>query len=335
MIMPTIVTNNRLCFSVKRNSSASRPTRPMAAQATAIDCGEIILPVTPPVVLAATIRMSETDLMRRRACSAPNRAFDDVSEPVRNTPSQPRNGEKNGNALPVPASSQGQRGGHAGVVGDEGEAQHHADREDRAAQVLQRFTEGGNAVARLHAQEHDRDDCGQQDRGTGGGNEVELVDCIVRLRRRDDRGDLDHQLVQAFDREVEDGRASEPVLANIALKGGKLHTVTTAVRMTKGDQALTNGRGCNQPPALSRIARLVVEAEDALGLPYLKENGEATKLTSAEVMSGSSGPMKLEVKKTPKEVPPQPERPARLPMPRLPSMMNTIQNGTSKASSGN
>ena len=32
-------------------------------------------------------------------------AFDDVSEPVRNTPSQPRNGEKNGNAAPVPAST--------------------------------------------------------------------------------------------------------------------------------------------------------------------------------------------------------------------------------------
>ena len=30
------------------------PTNPTAAQAIAIDCGEIILPVTPPLVLAAT-----------------------------------------------------------------------------------------------------------------------------------------------------------------------------------------------------------------------------------------------------------------------------------------
>ncbi len=34
-----------------------------------------------------------------------NKAFDDVSEPVRKTPSQPRNGEKNGKAAPLPASS--------------------------------------------------------------------------------------------------------------------------------------------------------------------------------------------------------------------------------------
>ncbi|MOA30301.1 hypothetical protein D3C78_1513810 [compost metagenome] len=39
------------------------------------------------------------------ACSELNRALDEVSEPVRNTPSQPRNGEKNGNAAPVPAST--------------------------------------------------------------------------------------------------------------------------------------------------------------------------------------------------------------------------------------
>ncbi|MNF19498.1 hypothetical protein D3C80_2243540 [compost metagenome] len=37
------------------------------------------------------------------ACNEANRALDEVSEPVRNTPSQPRNGEKKGNAEPVPA----------------------------------------------------------------------------------------------------------------------------------------------------------------------------------------------------------------------------------------
>jgi hypothetical protein len=37
------------CLTVKRNRSDSLPTRPTAAQAMAIDCGEIILPVTPPV----------------------------------------------------------------------------------------------------------------------------------------------------------------------------------------------------------------------------------------------------------------------------------------------
>lgn len=71
-----------------------------------MDCGEIILPVTPPVVFAATIRISETPVCCAAvAWSAAKSAFDEVSEPVRNTPSQPRNGEKNGNALPVCASA--------------------------------------------------------------------------------------------------------------------------------------------------------------------------------------------------------------------------------------
>ena len=79
---------------------------PVAAQATAIDCGEIILPVTPPLVFAATSRVSETLICCAVVdCSEPNRAFEEVSEPVRNTPSQPRNGEKNGNITPVPAST--------------------------------------------------------------------------------------------------------------------------------------------------------------------------------------------------------------------------------------
>lgn len=67
---------------------------------------EIILPVTPPVVLAATSRISETPICCAAvACSAANRALDEVSEPVRNTPSQPRNGEKKVNAWPVWASA--------------------------------------------------------------------------------------------------------------------------------------------------------------------------------------------------------------------------------------
>lgn len=61
-MIPTITANSRLCLTVKRNSSDSRPTRPVAAHATAIDCGEIILPVTPPVVLAATSSVSETPI---------------------------------------------------------------------------------------------------------------------------------------------------------------------------------------------------------------------------------------------------------------------------------
>jgi len=56
-----------------------------------IDCASIILPITPPVELVAT-----TSTGFRWSCCAvifcrlPNSALDAVSEPVRNTPSQPR-----------------------------------------------------------------------------------------------------------------------------------------------------------------------------------------------------------------------------------------------------
>ena len=43
------------CGSVKRTSSGSLPTSPAAAQATAMDCGEIIFAVTPPDEFAATV----------------------------------------------------------------------------------------------------------------------------------------------------------------------------------------------------------------------------------------------------------------------------------------
>ena len=92
----------RLCRTVKRKRSDSRPTSPTAAQAMAMDCGEIILPVTPPVVFAATIRMSDTPICCAVvACNAPKSAFEEVSEPVRKTPTQPRKGEKKGKAAPV------------------------------------------------------------------------------------------------------------------------------------------------------------------------------------------------------------------------------------------
>ena len=72
----------------------------------AMDCGEIILPVTPPVVLAATVSSGVTPIWCAvLACSEPNRALAEVSEPVRKTPIQPRKGEKNGKAAPVPAST--------------------------------------------------------------------------------------------------------------------------------------------------------------------------------------------------------------------------------------
>ena len=74
----------------------------VAAVATDRDCGEIIFAVTPPEALAATA--SSGDMPTAVAvsfCIPPNRAHEEVSDPVRNTPSQPSSGEKNGNRLPV------------------------------------------------------------------------------------------------------------------------------------------------------------------------------------------------------------------------------------------
>ena len=74
----------------------------VAAVATDRDCGEIIFAVTPPEALEATA--SSGDMPTAAAvsfCMPPNSAQDEVSEPVRNTPSQPSRGEKNGNRLPV------------------------------------------------------------------------------------------------------------------------------------------------------------------------------------------------------------------------------------------
>src|SRR5450755_1692476 len=84
--------------------SPSVPDMPTAAAAMARFWGEIILPSTPPEELAAAIRagLSPTCLAAE-TCSAPNREFAEVSEPVTATPSQPRMGEKIAKAAPAPA----------------------------------------------------------------------------------------------------------------------------------------------------------------------------------------------------------------------------------------
>ena len=91
-----------LCHRVNRKRSPSRPTSPEAAVATDMLCGEIIFPQTPPVVLDATVRLGSTPICSAAVfCMEPNKALDEVSEPVRKTPSQPRIGAKNGKSPPV------------------------------------------------------------------------------------------------------------------------------------------------------------------------------------------------------------------------------------------
>ena len=100
--------------------------------------------------------------------------------------------------------------------------------------------------------------------------------------------------------------ASGPPAANSALKGLRLHSVTIAVRMMKGDQALTMApavRGAVAPAwglavagAFVPVVWLVVlsavsKRKMRLGCHTLRNPVSAISETMAEVMSGSSGPM--------------------------------------------
>src|SRR5688572_14236551 len=68
----------------------------------AIDCGEIILPTTPPDAFAATVTTGSTPIdVAVVACSFPNKALAEVSDPVIKTPNQPNIGAKKGNSEPV------------------------------------------------------------------------------------------------------------------------------------------------------------------------------------------------------------------------------------------
>ena len=68
-------------------------------------CGEIIFPSTPPELLAAASSVGERPAsFAAVTCSAPNSAFDEVSDPVTATPSQPISAEKNANTPPAPAT---------------------------------------------------------------------------------------------------------------------------------------------------------------------------------------------------------------------------------------
>ena len=92
----------KLCLTVNLNKSDSLPANPTEAQATAIDCGEIILPVTPPEALEPSAKIgSIPTFVAVSNCNEPNRLLEAVSEPVTNTPSQPRTGDRNGNITPV------------------------------------------------------------------------------------------------------------------------------------------------------------------------------------------------------------------------------------------
>ena len=86
-----------LCGKTALKISASRPSSRVEVLATTMLWASIILPITPPALLAEAM---STGL--RPSCSAvtfcrlPKRALEPASVPVRATPSQPRSVPKSG-----------------------------------------------------------------------------------------------------------------------------------------------------------------------------------------------------------------------------------------------
>jgi hypothetical protein len=70
--------------------------------ATTILWASIILPITPPALLAEAIRVGLIPICSAEIlCKLPNNTLEAVSEPVRATPSHPRRVPKNGYRKPV------------------------------------------------------------------------------------------------------------------------------------------------------------------------------------------------------------------------------------------
>src|SRR5260370_38759632 len=87
--------------------SPSAPTLFTPAAPTERFCGLIILPITPPDEFVPAVRIGLTlcSCCAVCACRGPNSVFDDVSLPVRTTPSQPRQAATNGKTTPVLANA--------------------------------------------------------------------------------------------------------------------------------------------------------------------------------------------------------------------------------------
>src|SRR5680860_261225 len=98
-VRATLQNNTRL------KMSPSLPAMPTAAAAIARFWGEIILPSTPPELLADASRTSDSPAsLAASTWRAPKSAFDDVSEPVIATPSHPTIADRKANTSPEPAT---------------------------------------------------------------------------------------------------------------------------------------------------------------------------------------------------------------------------------------
>ena len=95
-----------LYFNVIFVKSASFPVLPTAAVAMAMDCGEMSFAMTPPAVLAATKSAGlDPMIFAAVACMGANNVLLLTTDPVINTPIQPRIGDNSGKSFPVPATA--------------------------------------------------------------------------------------------------------------------------------------------------------------------------------------------------------------------------------------
>ena len=102
---------NTLWRKVKRNRRASSSRlHAVAADATAMLCRLIILPITPPRGIGGGHQHGvHVPAVAVTTCRLPNSALAEVSLPVRNTPSQPSRALKNGNDRAGGGERQAQR----------------------------------------------------------------------------------------------------------------------------------------------------------------------------------------------------------------------------------
>jgi len=86
-----------LCQKTALKTSASRPSSRHAVEATTMLWASIILPITPPALLAEVMSTGDMPICSAVTyCRLPKSAFEPASVPVKATPSQPRSVPKKG-----------------------------------------------------------------------------------------------------------------------------------------------------------------------------------------------------------------------------------------------
>src|SRR2546422_3904979 len=93
-ITPTIAASATECQKTKRKMEPSLPTWLVAAVAIQMDCASTILPMTPPALFAAHIRMGlRLSCWAVIFCKPPKRALEEVSLPEKGKRSEEHTSE--------------------------------------------------------------------------------------------------------------------------------------------------------------------------------------------------------------------------------------------------